>query len=124
MNGTGFKESAFKTVILALLIFSILIQIMVSVWFYEKLKNLENRLALYPLNKPVEVDLRVTIPELVEIDGKIDRLTQRLGKVLTSPRGRTVHEREVLTGGSSKSNDKKAKSRGSTQVDVVEQITD
>lgn len=125
MNGTAIRDRIFKTVILAFLIFSILIQILVSAWFYDKLKMLENRLSLHPVNKPVEVDLRVTIPELVEIDRKIDRLTQRVGNVLRTPREAAVLQRSTKSESPSKSVKKKPKLRESTkstQVDVVEKI--
>jgi hypothetical protein len=122
MNGTIVGDRLFKAVILTFLFLSVLIQIMVSIWFYEKLSNMENRLSLYPVNKPVEVDLKVKIPELVEIDDKIDRLTQRLGKELDSPkahdRSKKVTKGEALP----KRSKKKSKPRGSTQVDVVEKI--
>ncbi len=122
MNGSAVRDRVFKVVILAFLISSILIQITVSLWFHEKLKNLESRLSLYPVNKPVEVDLRVTIPELAQIDGKIDRLTQEVGQVLSSRRVRTIQKGRAVAETSSKSDKKKAKPSGSTQVDVVEKI--
>jgi hypothetical protein len=122
MNGTTGKDGVFKLAILAILILSIVIQIAVSVWFHEKLKNMENRLSLYPVNKPVEVDLRVTIPELVEIDRKIDKLHQRLGTPLTSRRTPAVNKRRIAAENSTKSKKKKLKARQSTQVDVVERI--
>jgi hypothetical protein len=122
MNGTTGKDGVFKLAILAILILSIVIQIAVSVWFHEKLKNMENRLSLYPVNKPVEVDLRVTIPELVEIDRKIDKLHQRLGTPLTSRHTPAVNKRRIAAENSTKSKKKKLKARQSTQVDVVERI--
>jgi hypothetical protein len=122
INDTTIADKVFKIVILAFLIFSILIQITVSVWFHEKLKNLENRLSLYPVNKPAEVDLRVTIPKLVEIDGKIDKLAQELDKVVRSPRTPAVSQTQTKAEHPPKSNNKKAKPRKSTQVDVVEKI--
>ncbi len=122
MNGTAMKDGVFKIIILAVLIFSILIQIVVSGWIYEKIKTLENRLSLYPVNKPVEVDLRVTIPELVEIDGKIDKLTERLGMVLTSHQSHTVQQERTKAARSTNPDKKKARTGGSTRVDVVEKI--
>ncbi|NIQ38247.1 MAG: hypothetical protein GTN81_06630 [Proteobacteria bacterium] len=122
MNGTTGRDGVFKLTILAILILSIVIQIAVSVWFYEKLKNMEDRLSLYPVNKPVEVDLRVTVPELVEIDRKIDKLHQRLGVPVTSRRTPTVDKQRSAEENSTKSKKKKLKPRQSTQVDVVEKI--
>jgi hypothetical protein len=71
-------DRLFKTVLLVLVMLSVVVQILVSAWFYDKLRMLDEHLSLYPVNKPVEVGLKVTIPELVEIDRKIDALNRRL----------------------------------------------
>jgi uncharacterized protein (DUF58 family) len=122
MNGPAVRDRLFKTIILALLIFSILIQILVSAWFYDKLRTLESRLSLYPVNKPVEVDLKVTIPELLEIDRKIDLLNQRLGEGPKTQRTSTPSRKSTKSGSSSKGVKKTGQSHKSTRVDVVEKI--
>jgi len=122
MYGTTAPDRILKIVILAFLILSVLTQILVSAWFYDKLKVLESHLSVYPVNKPVDVDLRITIPELVEIDRKIDRLTQLLGRVPATPRKPAVASESTKTDRLSRSVRKKASPRGSTQVDVVEKI--
>lgn len=125
MIGTPVRDRVFKSVILALLIFSILIQIMVSVWAYEKFKIIETRLSTYPVSKPVAVDVRGTIPQLEEIDRKIDKLAQGLNKALRAPQGSAVPKRSVEAGCSSTPVTKKTKPRKpakSTQVEVIEKI--
>jgi uncharacterized protein (DUF58 family) len=122
MNGPAVRDRLFKAIILALLIFSILVQILVSAWFYDKLRTLESRLSLYPVNKPVEVDLKVTIPELLEIDRKIDLLNQRLGEGPKTQRASTPPRQSTKSGSSSKGVKKTGQSRKSTRVDVVEKI--
>lgn len=125
MNDTAVIDRVFKTVILVFLIFSILIQIVFSVWFYDKFKMLESRLTLYPVNKPAEVYPRETIPELAEINRKIDRLSKELSELFKAPQAFAVPQRNTEATHSSKSVRKKAKpkkSTASTQVDVVEKI--
>ena len=122
MFDTAVRDRIFKAVILAFLVFSIVIQLLISAWFYDKLKTLENRLSLYPVNKPVELDLKVTIPELVEIDRKIDGLTQRLGKDLKAQRAVSDPKRNTDAKVASKPAKKVAKTRRSNQVDVVEKV--
>jgi hypothetical protein len=122
MNGTAVKDRVFKTTILAFLILSILIQILVSFWFHDKLEGLENRLSLYPVDKPVDVDLKVTVPELVEIDRKIERLAERLNQTLATEQQSAQTQRDTESKGSRQVVKKKAKPRTSTQVDVVEKI--
>lgn len=125
MNDTAIIDRVFKTVILVFLIFSILIQIVFSVWFYDKFKMLESRLTLYPVNKPVEVDPSKTIPELAEINRKIDRLSKGLDRVFKDPQAFAVPQRDTEAVRSSKSAGKKAKPQKptvSTRVDVVEKI--
>jgi hypothetical protein len=122
MNGKTGKDTVFKATILAFLMLSILMQILVSAWFFDKLTGLENRLSLYPVDKPVDVDLRVTIPELVEIDRKIERLAQLLSQALTNGGETLTAQQKTSTKGSSKAVTKKATPRASTQVDVVEKI--
>lgn len=122
MFDTAVRDRIFKTVILAFLAFSIVTQLLISAWFYDKLKTLENRLSLYPVNKPVEVDLKVTIPELVEIERKIDGLTQRLGENLKAQHAASVPKRNDDAKVASKPSTKAAKTRRSNQVDVVEKV--
>jgi hypothetical protein len=114
----------FKTVLLALLILSVLTQVLVSAWFYDKLKMMDSRLSLYPVNKPVEVDLRVTIPELVEIDQKIEQLNQRLGKVGGVSSTAVTDKKATRSQKPPKVVKKTPKPRRSTSVDVVERIGD
>jgi len=122
MHNSTVTDRVFKTVILAFLVLSVLTQLLVSAWFYDKLKGLESRLSLYPVEKPIDVDLRVTIPELIEIDQKIDRLNQRLDTLRVPQVERPVAQEKTGSERSSKSASKKASPRGSTQVDVVEKI--
>lgn len=122
MIGTPVKDKIFKTVILALLTLSILIQVLVSVWFYAKFKMIENRLSIFP----VSVDLKGEIPELAEIHGKIDKLAQGLDKVLRARQESAVSKRNTDTGFLSEPVSKKArprKSARSAQVEVVEKIS-
>jgi len=119
---TAVRDRIFKTVILAFLLLSIMIQILVSASFHDKLKILENRLSLYPLTKPVEIDLAVALPELVEVDRKIHMLIQLLDKgpktqrAFSAPEGNTGAE--IL----STPVQKKAEPRRSSQVEVVEKV--
>ena len=122
MNGTAVKDRVFKTTILVFLILSILIQILVSAWFYDKLEGLDNRLSLYPVDKPVDVDLKVTVPELVEIDRKIERLAEQLNQTLATERQPGATQRDTESKGSREVVKKKAKPRMSTQVDIIEKI--
>ena len=122
MNGTDGKDTLFKATILAFLMLSILMQILVSAWFFDKLTGLENRLSLYPVDKPVDVDLRITIPELVEIDRKIESLARQINQTLVKGGGTRTAQQKTSTKGSSKAVSKKSKPRASTQVDVVEKI--
>jgi len=122
MNGTAGRDTVFKATILAFLMVSILMQILVSAWFFDKLTGLENRLSLYPVDKPVDVDLRVTIPELVEIDRKIEILAQQVNQALVKTGVSRTTEQKTSTKGASKAVTKKSKPRASTQVDVVEKI--
>ena len=122
MHNSTVTDRVFKTVILAFLVLSVLTQLLVSAWFYDKLKGLESRLSLYPVEKPIDVDLRVTIPELIEIDQKIDRLNQRLDTLRVPQVERPVAQEKTGSERSSKSASKKASPRGSTQVDLVEKI--
>ncbi len=125
MDGTTVRDKVFKTVILALLTFSTLIQVSFSAWFYDKLKTLESHLSTYPVNKPVTVDLGAEIPELVETNRKIDRLTEQLDTALNTPQAFQGPERNTPLGTSSKPARKKANSRQSTgyaQVEVIERI--
>jgi len=124
--GTPVKDKIFKTVILALLTLSILIQVLVSVWFYAKFKMIENRLSIFPVSAPVSVDLKGEIPELAEIHGKIDKLAQGLDKVLRARQESAVSKRNTDTGFLSEPVSKKArprKSARSAQVEVVEKIS-
>ena len=122
MNGTAGKDTVFKATILVFLMLSILMQILVSAWFFDKLTGLENRLSLYPVDKPVDVELRVTIPELVEIDRKIEGLAQQVNQALVKARVSRTTQQKTSTKGTSKAVTKKSKPRPSTQVDVVEKI--
>jgi hypothetical protein len=122
MYGTPATDRIFKIVILVLLILSVLTQILVSVWFYDKLKTLESRLSLYPVNKPVDVDLRVTIPELVEIDRKLDSLTQRIDEMSGPADEGAAPQPQTEPGLSSGAVSQKAPRRESTQVDVIKPI--
>jgi hypothetical protein len=122
MFETTVRDRIFKTVILTFLGVSIVIQLLVSAWFYDKLKMLENRLSLYPVNKPVEVDLRVTVPELVEIDRKIDGLTQRLGQDLKAQEAVSAPKQSTDAAVASKPAKKTAKPRKANRVDVVEKV--
>jgi len=122
MNGTAGKDTVFKATILVFLMLSILMQILVSAWFFDKLTGLENRLSLYPVDKPVDVDLRVTIPELVEIDRKIEGLAQQVNQALVKGQVSQTTQQKTSTKGTSKAVTKKSKPRPSTQVDVVEKI--
>ncbi len=122
MFETTVRDRIFKTVILTFLGVSIVIQLLVSAWFYDKLKMLENRLSLYPVNKPVEVDLRVTVPELVEIDRKIDGLTQRLGQDLKAQEAVSAPKQSTDAAVASQPAKKTAKPRKANRVDVVEKV--
>ena len=122
MFETTVRDRIFKTVILTFLGVSIVIQLLVSAWFYDKLKMLENRLSLYPVNKPVEVDLRVTVPELVEIDRKIDGLTQRLGQDLKAQEAASAPKQSTDAAVASKPAKEPAKPRKANRVDVVEKV--
>jgi len=122
MNGTAGKDTVFKATILAFLMLSILMQILISAWFFDKLKGLEDRLSLYPVDKPVNVDLRVTIPELVEIDRKIESLARQINQTLVDGRATQQMQQKTSTQDASKPVTKKNKRRASTQVDVVEKI--
>ena len=122
MLDTPVRDRFFKTVILTILVFSIVVQFLVSAWFYDKLKMLDNRLSQYPMNKPVEVDLKVTIPELVEINQKIDRLSQRLDKGMEPQQTAEIAKPETESKTASKPVKKAAKSNRSHRVDVVEEV--
>ena len=123
MFDTAVRDRIFKTVILVFLFFSIVIQILISTWFYDKLRTLENQLSLYPVNKPVEVDLKVTIPELAEIDRKIDGLTQRLDVELETQQALAAPKRPAKSKPKSQAVSKKNKTRKANKVDIVEKVT-
>jgi hypothetical protein len=122
MFETTGRDRGFKTVILVCLAFSIMLQILVSSWFYDKLKTLENHLSQYPVNKPVEVDLNVTVPELVEIDKKIDKLNQYLTKGVTPRKTSSVTKTSAESEIPAKPPTEEPKPRRSHQVDVIEKI--
>jgi hypothetical protein len=123
MFDTAVRDRIFKTVILVFLFFSIVIQILISTWFYDKLRTLENQLSLYPVNKPVEVDLKVTIPELAEIDRKIDGLTQRLDTELKTQEALAAPKQRAKSEPKSQPASKKNKTRKANKVDIVEKVT-
>ncbi len=119
---TASRDRIFKTIILAFLIFSMMIQILVFPWFHNKLKIVENRLSLYPIDKPEKVDLTVILPELVKTDRKIDLLTRQLDKGLESQRVFLVPEENTKTEPLPTPARKEAESRRSIQVEVVEEV--
>lgn len=112
----------FKTVILVCLLLSIVIQILVASRFYDKFRMLESHFSPYPVIKPVEVALEVAIPQLVEINRHIDRLTQQLDRRLETQGAFLASQ------GNSKAEippspvRKEAKPRQSNQAVVVEKL--
>jgi hypothetical protein len=125
MNRTAVKDRIFKTVILALLAVSIMVQILVSIWFYDRFKTIESRLSTYPVKEPVRVDLKGSIPELAEIDRKIDKLVQEVNGVLRRVQQSATAKRNTEAAPLPKTVIRKAKpgtAAKSTQVEVVEKI--
>jgi len=120
--GTTIRDKIFKIVILVLLLFSIMIQVLVSAWFCDKLETLENRLSLHPVSKPVEVDVKVTLPELVEVDRKIDGFVQELDKERRTQQAILVPEGKTKIEIPSAPVRAEAKPRRSNRVEVVEKI--
>jgi hypothetical protein len=116
------KDKGFKAAVLACLFLSIVIQILVATRLYDKFRMLDNHFSPYPVVKPVAVDLEVAIPELIETDRNIDRLTQRLDKRLETRRGQSVSGGDIKAEIPSKPVRKKAKPRKSNQVVVVEEV--
>jgi hypothetical protein len=117
------RDRGFKAVILACLFLSILIQMLVAGWFYAKLRILENRFSTYPVIKPVKVDGHVLIPELVEIDQSIDRLTQQWHKTLEIQHALSFSEENIQAQLPSTPARERAKPRRANQVVVVEEVT-
>ncbi|NIQ40092.1 MAG: hypothetical protein GTN81_16135 [Proteobacteria bacterium] len=74
----AYRDRAFRLMVLACLVFSMIIQILVSAWFNDKIETVESRLSVCPVITPEEVDLTVVLPRLGDVSRKIDRLTHQL----------------------------------------------
>jgi hypothetical protein len=116
------RDRMFRLMVLACLLFSMIIQILVSAWFNEKIETLESRLSVYPVVTPEEVDLTVVLPKLGEVGRKIDRLTHQLDGEMRNQQTARPSEGEAKTEIDSAPVRKDEKPRRSIEVEVVESV--
>jgi hypothetical protein len=119
---TAPRDKVFKTVILASLLASIMIQILVVVRVHNKLKLLESHLSHYPINQPERVSLSQTLPELVTLDRTTDLLTERLNQFIKRRQALRAPKEKTESKPRSTPVRKEGKPRRSKHVEIIEQV--
>lgn len=119
---TARRDKIFKTVILASLLASIMVQILVLVRLHNKLKVLESHLSLYPINQPERVGLSETLPEIVTLDRNIDLLTERLNRYIKSRQALRAPKENTESETRSTPIRKEGKRRRSNHVEIIEEV--
>jgi len=126
MIGSPVKDRIFKTVILALLVLSVLMQLATSVWVHSKFKTIQSRLSVYPVNQPTKAGLEGKLRRFEEIERKLDRLVRQIDEAIKPLQGRTLTRRSKKAPARlSPTESQKAKYRKSvksTHVEVVEKV--